>query len=73
MILHNKTLYFAEQLGVGDEFKAGSSWLASMLKDHNKNSVELYGEIMKISPDEQQNKRSEFLHCLTAAIWISTM
>ena len=67
-ILHNKALYFAKQLRVGDEFKAGDSWLASMLKDGNKKSVQLYGEAMEISPEQQQNERPEFLHCLTATM-----
>jgi hypothetical protein len=64
-LLKHKSLVFAEQLGHDvNNFKAGDYFIASILKKGNKKSIELHGEGMDMSEEDQAKNRETFFSSL---------
>jgi hypothetical protein len=64
-LLKHKSLVFAEQLGHDvNTFKAGDYFIASILKKGNKKSIELHGEGMDMSEEDQAKKWETFFSSL---------
>ena len=60
-LLREKALFFADELGFGDDFKASDGWIQSVLKAGGKKSVSLHGEGMEMTEEEQVEKHKDFV------------
>ncbi len=60
-LLREKALFFADELGFGDDFKASDGWIQSVLKAGGKKSVSLHGEGMEMTEEEQVGKHKDFV------------
>jgi hypothetical protein len=54
-LLQHKAEVFADELGYGETFKAGDSFIAGVLCHGKKESVPLHGEGMELTTEEQLN------------------
>ena len=52
-------MFFADELGFGDDFKASDGWIQSVLKAGGKKSVSLHGEGMEMTEEEQVEKHKD--------------
>ncbi len=60
-LLREKAVFFAAELGFGDDFRASDGWIKSVLKVRGKKSVSLHGEGMEMTEEEQVEKHKNFV------------
>jgi len=67
-LLKQKALDFAKQLGHGETFKAGDSFIQNALIAGNKKSIALHGEGMEMSLEDQQERHSSFMSLMRSTM-----
>ncbi len=60
-LLKQKALVFADQLGHGEKFKVGNSFIQGALNSGNKRDIVLHGEGMEMTLEEQLAKKEFFI------------
>jgi hypothetical protein len=63
--VREKALFFAAELGFGDDFKASDGWILSVLKAGGGGElISLHGEGMEMTEEEQVEKHKDFVQVM---------